>query len=161
MNNPSFQKPAAHEHSFKIHFEPHLDKNGMIKKHVRPFYPFVERLSDGHIFDEPSLSTPHPIDIGLIRRWLGACDANHREHSGARNTINPRRSAAFIDVQNMCVVPSSDGPYLALSYVWGDAKCIALATDTAKCLQEPGGLTASPLTQTIKYTIQLTLRVGT
>ncbi|ERF73912.1 hypothetical protein EPUS_05924 [Endocarpon pusillum Z07020] len=82
-------------------------------------------------------------NIPLIRSWLDRCLRGHK--GGCRLSLggpNIRSlSIRVIDVEARCVVKAPRRcRYLALSYVWGNAKQVLLKTTNEKAFSRPGGL---------------------
>ncbi|KAK5656477.1 hypothetical protein OQA88_4860 [Cercophora sp. LCS_1] len=76
--------------------------------------------------------------LGVIRRWISAC-------RGAAPQPRPAPpSIRLIDIFKGSVTDTFDEPpeYVALSYVWGNAKNLTLTAQTAAALQTPGTITA-------------------
>jgi hypothetical protein len=84
------------------------------------------------------------FDIGMIKGWLSRCQT---EHQGSCRPPPPDEedlhSSCFrlIDVRQMCIVSASiKNAYVALSYVWGQAKAFRLVKDNQEHLMRPRGL---------------------
>lgn len=90
----------------------------------------------------------HAIDKTLIASWINGCD---KGHAGACHSfqdpwaqIQPAKDILLIDVEQHCLIPqfSVTGPlkYVALSYVWGDAKDqLRTEQSNVSILRQPNG----------------------
>jgi len=161
---PSEIRPSMPFSEFERNFEPHrIIVNGqpMIKKSVRPHYPFIERgeVTDIDYDQEENLSGTLPIDVANIREWINKCDDIHGDHCRGRLSRSTRPSF-LINVKRRCLVPAEDHPYLTLSYVWGKASCISLTSKTLNYLWTDGSLRQEHLPSTINQALQLVALLG-
>jgi hypothetical protein len=91
------------------------------------------------------------IDLDEVLRWISTCDHEHGPECAAQ-TYNPavlprnsKRQLDFrlIDVHDMCIVYAPRNcRYIALSYVWGDARDgrLLLSYKNEDSLMQPGAL---------------------
>ncbi|KAH7089022.1 heterokaryon incompatibility protein-domain-containing protein [Paraphoma chrysanthemicola] len=110
---------------------------------------------------------PLRIDVNMIRRWLRDCEMYHGTKcaplsatSTERLLKNPR--FRVIDVWSECVVTGIDGPFIALSYVWGDVQPHRLTKSNAHQFFRPGALTEMSLQilRTIRDALEVTKQLG-
>lgn len=62
------------------------------------------------------------ISPELVREWLDFCRENHTQTCGSSGDLAALASISsfrLIDCETRRIVPASDQPYIALSYVWG------------------------------------------
>ncbi|KAG7293564.1 hypothetical protein NEMBOFW57_003617 [Staphylotrichum longicolle] len=101
-------------------------------------------------------------NIPLIRSWLDRCLEEHEgecQSSSGRPT-NRSLSLRVIDVEARCVVKAPHGcRYLALSYVWGNARQVLLKRTNRKAFSRPGGL-PDGIPQTIEDAMALCRMLG-
>jgi hypothetical protein len=101
------------------------------------------------------------VSPALIRRWLQQCEklhgrrCSHFQNPGYRSEPPPLESRTqfstlqpslhFVDVHFNCIVQNPPGPcrYVALSYVWGDARSLSAYKCTIDRLRRPGSLWVS------------------
>lgn len=101
------------------------------------------------------------LPMGHIRRWLQTCELEH-EHCRPDPANKLNISLYLIDVVEECItiMPVSDVPYVALSYVWGNAKSTKLTSGNMEQLKKPQSLSlgshAVIVPQTIRDAMHLT-----
>ncbi|KAH8892566.1 HET-domain-containing protein [Thozetella sp. PMI_491] len=148
------------------HFDPHLTASTAsgvrkVKRHLVPFYPYLEKLSGSHLIDAQPSRSSHPIKVATIRRWLDACEEAHGEHCSGCGSASSGRPQFLIDTERLCLVPAADHPYLALSYVWGQSPCVSLTRVTRAKLEKEGAFRSLwPLPKTIRQAIKFVKMLG-
>ncbi|KAI9764029.1 MAG: hypothetical protein M1840_008905 [Geoglossum simile] len=114
------------------------------------------------------------VDIGLIRKWLGACEEHHLEEcmpksraviesDGLPGVPMAQNSFRLIDVHSQCIVDAPEScKYLTLSYVWGLVPIVCLRKANKSQLMTPSGLASisTDIPQTIKDAMELVLLLG-
>lgn len=106
------------------------------------------------------------INPDLVNKWLHICNSDHLDtcSSPAVDSTDPKlASFRLIDVHRLCIVDGSISfPYVALSYVWGQAAALRLTTQNRADLMALNGLRAywDQLPLTIQDAIQLVLSIG-
>ncbi|KAK7917857.1 hypothetical protein PG985_011465 [Apiospora marii] len=84
------------------------------------------------------------IDIDEVLHWLFTCEWNHPICRSVAQTTGEiaGRPLWLIDIHQECIVPAQHirGEYLALSYVWGEARSGELTHQSISALQQPGAL---------------------
>ncbi len=135
-----------------------------INPHLSPFLPYVEKSSHGELesgWHEPN-SLSDPINVDLIRSWLGTCDTHHSDHcqGWATNAGDPGPSW-LVHVHRRCIVPAEPGVrYATLSYVWGQAACTSLMKETIEVFEKDASLMDPDLPKTISDSMKLTAALG-
>src|SRR2546421_8706447 len=92
------------------------------------------------------------IDVRLLRSWPSRCSQQHG-NTCAPHPLTINFGLRVINVKRRCVVKAPRAcRYLALSYVWGNAKQLVLEQKTYARLMSDGGLADScqDIPQTIK-----------
>ncbi|KFZ04711.1 hypothetical protein V501_09048 [Pseudogymnoascus sp. VKM F-4519 (FW-2642)] len=97
---------------------------------------------------------PKSIEIGLLRSWLQSCEDWHK--AVCWRTNNSRRDGPvtikfpiqpfirLLDLKNDCLIQTSMPPvFVALSYVWGNAKMFKLIKETLPNLMQSGSFKKS------------------
>ncbi|EHK17235.1 uncharacterized protein TRIVIDRAFT_66183 [Trichoderma virens Gv29-8] len=82
-------------------------------------------------------------NIPLIRSWIDRCLKYHKGkcQSSSGGVDISSLSLRVIDVEARCVIKASPNcRYVALSYVWGNAKQVLLKVTNEKAFSRPGGL---------------------
>lgn len=106
------------------------------------------------------------IEAGLIQTWLQECQSKHISTCSPPSmdaTDFEQYSFRFIDVQRLCVVQiSNPSSYIALSYVWGQAKTLRLTKHNQRDLMTDQGLGRSwdKIPLTIRDAICLLQKMG-
>ncbi|KAG9316274.1 heterokaryon incompatibility protein-domain-containing protein [Chiua virens] len=109
------------------------------------------------------------VDTGLIRAWLDECEHKHGEdcmpylgflEENKEPAEEKAQESTFpkfvIDVKESCVVETpSQCRYVALSYVWGEAKVFTHLKENSQALRVRGALNKFPITATIRDAIVL------
>jgi hypothetical protein len=141
------------------HFQPHLtisSKGLKVKSHLRPFYPYVEKLSPVDGYHALPSEQRQAVNVALLRLWIQACEKSHGNHC-----FNEVRSAGrpllLIDVEEECIVPAENQIYVALSYVWGNAICTSLTKANEAFLRVKGSVSSSKVSipRTIRQAMEL------
>ncbi|KAM7205718.1 Heterokaryon incompatibility protein (HET) domain containing protein [Naviculisporaceae sp. PSN 640] len=147
----------------KDHFDPHrtvLDGGLVIKPWLRSLYPYIERLRYPD-YDQDELPQEYdPIDVSRIREWLSQCDQVHGNHCQGTVTDSIGRPTFFIDVHRMCLVPAEGRSYVTLSYVWGNAPCVSLSSQTCAQLLVEGSLRREDMPRVIRESVELVRLLG-
>lgn len=103
-------------------------------------------------------------DIDRVKSWLNDCETCHLEEG-----CNNHRDGAsiehgdllLIDVQNDCLVQRNfTDRYFALSYVWGSSRQFLTLKHNYQSLLNPGSISAQPITQTIRDSMNLVRNMG-
>jgi len=96
----------------------------------------------------------------LIKSWLHTCE---HEHEGCRpNSANDLDMPLYlIDVVEECITlkPVSNVRYIALSYVWGNAKSTNLTSGNMEELRKPRSLSFGSHVATVPQTIRDAMRL--
>lgn len=103
------------------------------------------------------------IDLDHVRDSIKGCDTHHGEHChlGAAATTTLQRPHWLIDVSRACLVrPPPSAPYVALSYVWGQAVTGVALRDHLDQLQEPGALLEPTVPRTVRDVIHVLRLLG-
>ena len=104
------------------------------------------------------------IDLQLARQWLEVCETTHQDTCAPHKSDETLFQFRCIDVQARCVKEFTFAKprYIALSYVWGDAKQVKLGKDTVDRLFTPGGLNdeCQDIPRTIRDTMLATAEIG-
>jgi len=105
---------------------------------------------------------PAMADCRLFRKWMAMCNESHydcSEHtrSGAR--------LRFVDVKQMCITEINEDdkflvPYVALSYVWGNANTLLLTRANHIILTQQQALLSVDIPLTISDAILMTEKLG-
>jgi hypothetical protein len=126
------------------------------------------RTTPNGVFGISTWSSP-AIDIpALARSWLSRCKIRHKRRRTLLKDLehsNLPRDFRLIDVESMCIVPSSSlrsFRYLALSYVWGPSNIPAIRLTEANLskLSREGVLQEIYLPRTISDAIHLCPLLG-
>jgi hypothetical protein len=106
------------------------------------------------------------IDLDQIRDWRDACRAKHGSYCNDRYSellSNHLDSLTLVDVHtNALVTLPVSTPYVALSYVWGNAKVVKAQSLNSEELKRPGALARDDiaLPDTIRDAIHLVKELG-
>jgi hypothetical protein len=106
---------------------------------------------------------PNWIDTGHIKTWITECDQEHENCWRRSFHIAQPVDIFVIDVVNLCISRYHQGlKYLALSYVWGEAKNFELRRDNVRELFKEGSLRSywKVVPRTIKDAIMVTEKLG-
>jgi hypothetical protein len=96
------------------------------------------------------------IDLQTIKDWYRLYQHGHGTTCGLPLFLQHlnSRPASLIDTDNNCVIAARAGDtYVALSYVWGDAKSLQLTKENTETLQSPGALRRRGLRELIPNTV--------
>lgn len=86
------------------------------------------------------LIDPSGIDIAKIRKWVSACEEEHRCGSSPRSVLGMPK-LLVIDVNEECLVTLTQPmPYLVLSYVWGNGNTLLLTQENYSALSSKRSL---------------------
>ena len=112
----------------------------------------------GRVLDS-SWINPH-----LLKRWKQRCDKDHGEHCWDPASLNESHPSQYpswlIDTWRRCLVPApSDRRYVALSYVWGQKKCLMTISTNIEQLQLDNALSSERFHSDIPETITNAMRV--
>ncbi|KAK2606603.1 hypothetical protein N8I77_005340 [Diaporthe amygdali] len=110
---------------------------------------------------------PHWIDDNKLKQWYKDCINNH---DGCRKPPYLERlpipvPSYFIDTLNNCLAPAPPhAPYVALSYVWGQADVVKVLNSNSDKLQVAGALDGPEkqvsLPKTVRHAMHLTKLLG-
>lgn len=108
---------------------------------------------------------PHSIDLSRVLRWLKDCQSGHQScHKGLNQSavgkLHRNPSFRLIDVEQGCIVPGNDEPFLALSYVWGSSPFLRASKENIDLIARPGGLPLQDLPRAIRDAMDLTRLLG-
>ncbi|KAF2092949.1 HET-domain-containing protein [Rhizodiscina lignyota] len=131
-----------------------------VKRHLRPFYPYLEKEGSTHALEHRAPEVPHGINLETLKTWIKTCMNTHGNHCSNRNASAFGKPVWLIDVVRACLVPADTHCYLALSYVWGAVECASLTLDTLEALQGHESLAKVSIPRTIRDAIDLTHRLG-
>ena len=104
------------------------------------------------------------VDTERIKSWLDSCETchieegcnNHREGAGIEHG-----DLLLIDVQNDCLAQRKfTDRYFTLSYVWGSSRQFLTLKENYQSLLNPGSISAQPITQTIRDSMNLVKSIG-
>ncbi|KAK1705842.1 heterokaryon incompatibility protein-domain-containing protein, partial [Colletotrichum lupini] len=142
-----------------------------LPKHLIPFLPYLDRPDTSHAIEERIPAGKHALRLSTMAFWLRACARSHGDHC-----VPPPRSGAarplwLIDVRAYCLVAVKDDgeeenssvslyPYVALSYVWGQASSATATLANIAALQSPGALDGQDIPATIWEAMELTRLLG-
>ena len=104
------------------------------------------------------------IDPNLIKSWKERCDKDHGEHCWDPASIDGSRLSQYpiwlVDTWRRCLVPANSGRrYVALSYVWGQKKCLMTMSTNIEQLQLDNALNSERFCSDIPETIKNAMRV--
>ena len=99
------------------------------------------------------------IDPHLVKHWKQRCDQEHGEYCWKPSSMNEGRPSQYpswlIDTWRGCLVPApSDSRYVALSYVWGEKKCLMTMSTNIEHLQLENALYSENFSGEIPKTIK-------
>jgi hypothetical protein len=121
-------------------------------------------LSDSEIQTVKACAVPLTVSIDLIMAWIDNC---YSKHPPCRGTMDQMEASQFpsrvIDTHRKCIIPfAGDGPYAAMSYVWGKSNQLRLLSSNFDALHRQGGLLcqAEALSRTISDAISLCELLG-
>jgi len=133
-----------------------------INAHLEPFLPYIEKAESSPVPQEWHLpdNLSRPISVEKVKSWLKNCDRFHADHCREYQLAPPdQRPLWLVDVHRKCIVPAKAGVgglvYATLSYVWGNATCFSLTTDTLDTLLAEGSLNNAGLPATIRDAMTL------
>lgn len=90
-----------------------------------------------------------------IRAWVAACDSGHGDHCQSSRRDHPLPSW-LIDCEAARIIkPTSEKPYVALSYVWGATSSGMALKEKINDLQINGALMDDSIPTTIRNVIQI------
>ncbi|TAQ91312.1 hypothetical protein B7494_g294 [Chlorociboria aeruginascens] len=122
---------------------------------------------DGFIWPEtPSLQARlvdrKLVDLHLVKSWLDLCHGCHSDDCASGQSTAPRQfDFRVIDVVHERIVSAPDNcTYVALSYVWGDAKQVMNKESIRSTLTTPGGMRSLEIPRTIQDAIGLCRELG-
>lgn len=101
------------------------------------------------------------VDLNLVRGWIQNCKENHTfecDYTPWEKIRQFPSGLRLIDVKRMCIVKASKhSRYIALSYVWGNAKIIQLTMRNKLSMEKDSSLAKRTdiLGQTLLDSIQL------
>jgi hypothetical protein len=102
---------------------------------------------------------PVLADTYLFRAWKEHCLNNHKVCRSVFHCESSKPRVRLIDVEKRCVIDSSGADsWISLSYVWGDANKVVIASENVDKYRIPGSLPALPAT--IEDAIQVTKALG-
>lgn len=146
--------------SFSFHLGDHYDRSS-------PEFDVVESMERGQFSGYGVRVDPQWIDDRTLIQWYKNCVNNH---DGCRKPPYLEQLPApdpkyLIDTVRNCLAPAPpDAPYLALSYVWGQADVTKVVTAKLDQLQRPGALDGSEsqvsLPKTIRHAMHVTRLLG-
>lgn len=121
--------------------------NLLVKKQNIADHPGVGRLLD-----------PEWIDPRLARSWKEKCIASHGAQCSNPMGIPLARPAWLIDVNQGCLVDGrdTDGPYVALSYIYGRIAGTVVTTEILARLRKAGALTGADPEVVSEYVAPIT-----
>ncbi|KAI0425865.1 heterokaryon incompatibility protein-domain-containing protein [Xylaria sp. FL1042] len=114
----------------------------------------------------PRLFDPRQCDPSIIREWLNHCNCFHGHRCLKPQAWRPKYEIAhnFIDTKLECIVtPTTEVPFVALSYVWGPVETLQALESNIDNLKLPGSLSSSSsqvVPQTIRDAIRLCALTG-
>ena len=108
---------------------------------------------------------PDWLDLDIVKRWKNQCLVSHGSKCENPLKIWPTRPAWLIDIENKCVVSGQCcGPFVAMSYRWGEHSGFRADTDTMAKLQKPNALESPEismhLTPIVRHAMYLTSAIG-
>ncbi|KXH51918.1 heterokaryon incompatibility protein, partial [Colletotrichum nymphaeae SA-01] len=142
-----------------------------LPEHLIPFLPYLDRPDSSHAIEERIPAGKHALRLSTMAFWLRTCASSHGDHCAPP----PRPGAALplwlIDVRAYCLVAVEEGreeenssvalyPYVALSYVWGQASSATATLANIAALQTPGALNGQDIPSTIRDAMELTRILG-
>jgi len=147
----------------------HGDKSGFFSPafqkstHLHAFSPYFEKAASTHSVESIAPRQGHAIHIGTIRGWIELCNEHHGSHCQKRGVEKGAgRPEYLIDVGRKCLVRAEDHPYVALSYVWGQAKSMETTKANVNHLLEEDSFAGDDveLLATIRDAMNLTAILG-
>ncbi|KAM7202237.1 Heterokaryon incompatibility protein (HET) domain containing protein [Rhypophila sp. PSN 637] len=151
--------------TFSENFYPHrtLHKGRLIiKPELRLLYPYHIGKLRYPDYDQDE----HPrenvgVKVDKIKEWLKQCDNMHGYHCHRSPGDHTGGPSLLIDVKRKCLVRAErHHDYLALSYVWGEASCVSLSSDTKDRLSIEGSLEREKPPKTISQAMELAALLG-
>ena len=108
---------------------------------------------------------PDWVDLSIVKQWKNQCLASHGPKCENPTKISPIRPAWLIDIENKCLVSGQcSGPFIALSYRWGDHPRFSIDADTIAKLWTPNALDSPEisvhLVPILRHAIHLTSVIG-
>ncbi|KAK1455634.1 heterokaryon incompatibility protein [Colletotrichum melonis] len=142
-----------------------------LPKHLIPFLPYLDRPDTSHAIEERIPAGKHALRLSTMAFWLRACASSHGDHCVPPPRLGAARPLWLIDVRAYCLVVVKDDreeenssvslyPYVALSYVWGQASSATATLANIAALQSPGALDGQDIPATIWEAMELTRLLG-
>ena len=108
---------------------------------------------------------PDWVDLGIVKQWKNQCLASHGPKCENPTKISPIRPAWLIDIENKCLVfGQCSGPFVALSYRWGEHPRFSVDADTIAKLWTANALDSPEisvhLVPILRHAIYLTSVIG-
>lgn len=126
----------------------------LVNKSTVPDHPGTGRILDHNW-----------ADLNLLKGWKHECLSNHGSKCENPLKIWHTRPTWLIDVSQKCLVPGSvNGPFVALSYMYGPHEAFGIDEEMLLRLQELGALDSPEvsilLSAVIRHAISLTAIIG-
>ena len=131
--------------------------------HLHAFSPYFEKAVSTHSVESVAPRQGHAIHIDTIRGWIELCNEHHGSHCQRKGVEKGAgRPEYLIDVSRKCLVRAEDHPYVALSYVWGQAKSMETTKANLNRLLQEDSLAEDDvdLLATIRDAMNLTAILG-
>lgn len=108
---------------------------------------------------------PDWVDLGIVKQWKNQCLTLHGPKCENPMKISPIRPAWLIDIENKCLVSGQcSGPFVALSYRWGEHSRFTVDADTMAKLRKPNALDSPEisvhLVPVLRHAMYLTSAIG-
>ncbi|KAK1659902.1 heterokaryon incompatibility protein-domain-containing protein [Colletotrichum godetiae] len=142
-----------------------------LPKHLIPFLPYLNRPNTSHTLEERIPAGKHALRLSTMAFWLRTCASSHGDHCGPPPRPGASLPLWLIDVRAYRLVAVKDEdddatasglryPYVALSYVWGQASSATATLANIAALQAPGALNGQEIPATIREAMNLTRLLG-
>jgi hypothetical protein len=126
----------------------------LVNQNSVPDHPGIGRVLD-----------PDWCDLDTVKEWKKSCLLTHGSKCENPAKISATQPAWLIDIDENCIRPGNEcGPYVALSYRWGENPNIRVEPDILASLQQPNSLNdksiSKKLPNILRHAMHLTSVIG-